>query len=84
MSDEKEEETFREFLTFRFDTLEAKIESYNKIVHKRIDENRDNVSLNAKKLISLDKRTIILTIIVSVFYNNLLEAGTNILKRFIP
>lgn len=82
MSDFNEEKTFRQYLDFKFETISKQIDSLSnsfenekKILHRRIEENR-------KSIIEIDKKTIVLGIVVAIIYNGIIGLSSDFFKRF--
>lgn len=79
----EEEKTFREYLNYRFDNIDNQLSELKTTYKEKSNHLEKGISRNQKKLTSLDKRTIILTIVMSIIYNNVLGVGGDILKRIV-
>ena len=78
---DKNEVTLKEFIQQRFDHLEDKINLKYDDLDRRVNENSDKVTENTKTIISIDKRTIVISVIMGIFFNGLLGLSEGIFQR---
>lgn len=79
MSDD--EETFREFLKFRFDKIDEEIEEIKETLLSEARKRKTSDKDQVKRISHLEKRALVLATIVSIVYHFAVNNGWSYMKR---